>query len=247
MYPRLPPALHTLAAVGGTVFVAELVVMLAMMQLGHGPWPFSALIWDAAILALVTAPPIFFLIRRRLRREYEMRRQAERRAEEAGRLAITDSLTQTLNRRGIKIALLQAIAQSERYRHPLSVALLDIDRFKEVNDNYGHQAGDRVLEKLTRLLADILRAPDSLGRFGGEEFLIVMPETDLDATNVIAERIRRQVRETDFEVDGASIELTVSIGATEFRSGEPLMELFARVDRALYEAKESGRNLVVAR
>jgi diguanylate cyclase (GGDEF)-like protein len=127
------------------------------------------------------------------------------------------------------------------------VALLDIDRFKDVNDTYGHQVGDRVLESLTRLLAETLRAPDSLGRYGGEEFLIVMPETDLDATNVIAERIRKKVRETDFEVGEARIKMTVSIGATKFQGGEDLAELFARVDRALYDAKQSGRNLVVAR
>ena len=180
-------------------------------------------------------------------RAHERRLEAEGEAEKAGRLAITDSLTQVLNRRGIKIELLQAIAQSERYHHPLSAALLDIDRFKKVNDTYGHQAGDRVLERVARLLAETLRAPDNLGRYGGEEFLLVLPETDLDATNLIAERIRRTVRETDFRVDEASIKLTVSIGATEFQSGEPLMELFARVDRALYEAKQSGRNLVVAR
>lgn len=247
MFGKLAPLVRTLIAVGGTVFAAELVIMLVMARLGLVPKSVSTALWDAALLSLISTPPIHFLIRHPLRREYEMRRKAERRAEEAGRLAVTDSLTQVLNRRGIKITLLQAIAQSERYHRPVSLALLDIDRFKEVNDTYGHQAGDRVLEQVARLLAETLRAPDNLGRYGGEEFLLVLPETGLDATHVIAERIRKRVREADFEVDGGTVKLTVSIGATQFQSGEPLTELFARVDRALYEAKESGRNLVVAR
>jgi diguanylate cyclase (GGDEF)-like protein len=247
MFGMLAPLLRTLIAVAATVFAAELVIMSVMIELGYASWSVPMLLWDAALLASLTAPSIYLLIRRPLRREYERRRQAERRAEEAGRLAITDSLTQVLNRRGIKIAVLQAMAQAERYHHALSVALVDIDRFKDVNDRHGHQAGDRVLQRVARLLIETLRAPDSLGRYGGEEFLLVLPETDLEATNVIAERIRGKVRETDFEARGAHIKLTVSIGATQFRTNEALTELFTRVDRALYEAKESGRNLVVAR
>lgn len=247
MFGKVGPVVRTLIAIGATVFVAELAIMFLMAQLGYVSRSVSVVVWDAVLLSLVTAPPIYLWIRHSLKREYERRELAERIAEEAGYLAITDSLTQALNRRGIKIALLQAMAQSERYHHPLSVALLDIDRFKDVNDTYGHQVGDRVLESLTHLLAETLRAPDSLGRYGGEEFLLVMPETDLDATNVIAERIRQRVRETYFEVGEVRIKMTVSIGATQFRSGEALAELFARVDRALYDAKQAGRNLVVAK
>jgi diguanylate cyclase (GGDEF)-like protein len=247
LYGKLAPLVRTLIAVGVTVFVAEILIMLVMVQLGYVARTSSVVLWDALVLAMVTAPPVYFLIRYSLRREHEMRLRAEKKAEEAGHLAITDSLTQVLNRRGIKIALLQAIAQSERYHHALSVALVDIDRFKDVNDTYGHQTGDLVLKRVARLLTETLRAPDSMGRYGGEEFLLVLPETDLEATNVIAERIRRRVRETDFEAGGAHINVTVSIGATQFQNGEALTGLFGRVDRALYEAKQSGRNLVVAR
>jgi len=247
LFARLAPVARTLIGVAGTIFAAELAIMLVMWDLGQIPRALSTVMIDAGLVALLTAPPIYLLIRGTLGREYEKRRAAEGRAERATRLAITDSLTEILNRRGITIRLLQSIAQSERYHRPLSVALLDIDRFKEVNDTHGHPAGDWVLKEVARLLTETLRAPDSLGRYGGEEFLLVLPETDLDATHVITERVRRRVRQTDFDVDGTSIKLTVSVGATQFQTGEPLADLFARVDRALYDAKESGRNLVVAR
>ncbi len=153
MYGKLGPVICTLIASAATVVAAERAIMGVMItQLGHVTRAASLVLLDAALLALITAAPIYFLIRRPLMREHERRRKAEREAEEAGRLAITDSLTQVLNRRGIKIGLLQAMAQSERYQHPLSVAMLDIDRFKQVNDTYGHQAGDRVLQRVARLL-----------------------------------------------------------------------------------------------
>ncbi|MDX1488067.1 MAG: GGDEF domain-containing protein, partial [Acidiferrobacterales bacterium] len=107
-------------------------------------------------------------------------------------------------------------------------------------------AGDRVLEGVAASLVEYLRMPDKVGRYGGEEFLLVFPETDLDQTNKIAERIRAAVSNAEFDVGERKIKLTISIGATLFERGEDLENLLSRADQALYRAKQSGRNLVVA-
>jgi diguanylate cyclase (GGDEF)-like protein len=138
------------------------------------------------------------------------------------------------------------MAHAERYSHPLSVAMVDIDHFKDVNDTYGHKAGDRVLEGVASILVEHLRMPDKVGRYGGEEFLLVFPETGLDQTQKIAERIRAAVSNAEFDVGERKINLTISIGATLFERGEDLEQLLSRADQALYQAKQSGRNLVVA-
>jgi diguanylate cyclase (GGDEF)-like protein len=161
------------------------------------------------------------------------------------RLAVIDPLTKILNRRGITVALLEAMASAERYQHPLSVALVDVDRFKDVNDRFGHEAGDQVLASLTAIIAAGVRESDRVGRYGGEEFLMVFPETPLESSQPILDRIRAQVSEHRFDIGSSAIGVTLSIGVTEFEVGEDHTHLFNRVDKALYEAKEKGRDLVV--
>ncbi|GEM_PF-374927 len=155
-------------------------------------------------------------------------------------LADVDSLTGLYNRRKIEEILRQEIERAKRYGSPLSILLIDVDNFKQINDTYGHQKGDEVLRKMASLIRAEIRATDAVGRFGGEEFLIVLPQTDHQSALRVAERLRRRMAGTDFGVD----RLTVSIGVTSLKGNEDMKTLFARVDRAMYLAKEKGRNRV---
>ncbi len=240
-------AISVVISVVAVIFGVELLVMAALRYLGHAPASASVIVLDAALLALVSSPILYVVVLRPIRREHHIRVLAEQRAAMLGRLAMTDWLTQLLNRHGIEVATLEAMAISERYRRPLTVALLDIDRFKAVNDRHGHDAGDRVLVQLARVLSREIRTPDKVGRYGGEEFLLVFPETPIEAALSLVRRIRRVVSENDFELESGRIELTVSIGVTEFRPGENLRALLSRVDSAMYDAKRSGRNRVESR
>ncbi len=153
-------------------------------------------------------------------------------------LAETDNLTGFYNRRKIEELLRKEIERFRRYKNPLSVLFIDLDNFKKLNDTYGHQKGDEILRGVARLIERELRKTDFVGRFGGEEFLVVLPETDAEGALKVAERIRRSVEKADFGVEG----VTVSIGVTELKEGDTLETLFNRVDRAMYLAKERGKN-----
>jgi diguanylate cyclase (GGDEF)-like protein len=229
-------------------FVTELLIMQALPFFGHDHYDSSSffMLLDAAILALVIAPPIYWLVLNPIHKEYQKRLMAEGQAEEMSRVAITDPLTRIMNRRGITVGLLDAMAQAERYRTPLTIAMADIDHFKEINDTYGHEAGDRVLKDVASLLADALRMPDKVGRYGGEEFLIVLPHTGLAPGRKIVDRIRASVSKWNFDLGTKKVRLTISIGVTQFKPGEDLEQLMAHADKALYDAKKGGRNIVVA-
>jgi diguanylate cyclase (GGDEF)-like protein len=124
--------------------------------------------------------------------------------------------------------------------------MLDIDHFKGINDNYGHAAGDDTLKSLTNLVSGILRQVDLFGRLGGEEFVILMPETSPQAAGEAAERIRQTVADTPVDTSEGRIVFTVSIGVSEFqKQDKDVHDLLARADQALYAAKESGRNRVL--
>jgi diguanylate cyclase (GGDEF)-like protein len=241
-------AARAVLAIVVIAFFVELLIMQSLLYLGyahHDTLLFTIL--DAAILSLVIALPIYWLVLNPIKQEYEKRLKAEDQVEEMTHMAITDSLTSIMNRRGITVGLLDAMAQAERYRMPLTVAMADIDHFKEINDTYGHEAGDRVLKDIAALLADALRMPDKVGRYGGEEFLIVLPHTGLVPGRKIVERIRASVSKTNFDLGAKKARLTISIGVTQFKPGEDLEQLMSQADKALYDAKKGGRNLVVAR
>lgn len=240
-------AARAVLAIVAIVFVAELVVMSLFEYIGQAHHETFVVFLDAVLLALIIAPPIYWLVLTPVRREYEKRLAAESAVENLSKLAITDALTRIMNRRGITVALLDAMAQSERYSAPLCVAMADIDHFKPVNDTHGHAAGDRVLTEIAGIFSDTLRMPDKVGRYGGEEFLIILPHTTLAGGRKIAERLRAAVSRWQFGIDGKKLKLTVSLGITQARKGEDLEQLLARVDQALYAAKSGGRNLVVAR
>lgn len=162
-------------------------------------------------------------------------------------LANIDPLTKSLTRRQF-----MSIAESEfrrftRYHRPLSILVLDADRFKQVNDTYGHHAGDLVLRSLSLVAMEQKRAQDTFGRLGGEEFGLLMPETNLEQALVVAERICRVWEASPVNLDGELIHSTISIGVAEAVStDESLEHLLRRADRMLYKAKDAGRNRVAS-
>ncbi len=165
--------------------------------------------------------------------------------EELERLATIDALTGLYNRRVILRQLGDHIRFSLRYKDELSLIMLDIDHFKQVNDQYGHLVGDTVLEKMASLIQKGTRDTDVAGRYGGEEFLIILPRTNIPSALDVAERIRRYIESAEMYNDyGAVFHVTVSQGMSLYRHGDDERALIARADQALYAAKENGRNRV---
>lgn len=160
--------------------------------------------------------------------------------------AWTDTLTQVANRGHFMEIARQEFARCRRYGHPLSVWMLDVDHFKSINDTYGHQGGDSALQSLVSQSQQALRDWDILGRVGGEEFAVLLPETKTDQALLVAERLRQAIASTLTPVDGGElVHLTVSIGiATAYDEDTDVEALFKRADQALYEAKQTGRDKV---
>lgn len=156
--------------------------------------------------------------------------------EETKRLSLHDPLTGLANRRCMELTLCQSLTVADRYHHPLTVAMLDIDYFKHYNDTHGHAAGDELLAMVAVKLTDTLRTSDLPARYGGEEFLIVLPKIDLAGAKIAAERIR--------QIICAELGITVSIGLAQFRPGTSRDDLVKAADEALYRAKHNGRNRV---
>lgn len=158
-------------------------------------------------------------------------------------LSNKDGLTQLFNRRYVEESLEAEFARARRYQHPLSVILTDIDFFKKVNDVHGHLAGDAVLRVVAKRLADGLRGTDILGRYGGEEFLVVLPETDIKGAHILAERLREAIQAEPIEAEGESLTINISLGVTELRDKTAAYaQLIAESDLGLYQSKENGRN-----
>ena len=233
-----------MVAIVAIVFIAEYAIMLLASSWTNSTPLLNFL--DAAALAFVVAPPIYWLVLKPLQREHEKLLRAESDVAALNRLTITDVLTQIMNRRGITVGLLDAMAQAERYATPLTIAMVDIDFFKKVNDSHGHEAGDKVLKEVASILADALRMPDKVGRYGGEEFLIVFTHTTLAQARKIADRIRASLGKYEFDIGTKKINLTISLGIVQYKKGEDLEQLLSRVDKAMYAAKSGGRNMVVA-
>ncbi|MFO1428081.1 MAG: diguanylate cyclase [Steroidobacteraceae bacterium] len=189
-------------------------------------------------------------LHRRLEREAAALRQSHSQLENLNRqlasAALTDSLTGLPNRRHILDRLKQEWALAQRRDQPLAVIFLDIDHFKRINDERGHEAGDIVLERLARILRRTVRVEDTVGRFGGEEFIVLCPATTATGAARIAERVREQVAVETFTFDGTSFRITASLGvaAVSPAAGADWNEALRRADLALYSAKKSGRNQV---
>jgi two-component system cell cycle response regulator len=163
-------------------------------------------------------------------------------------LSITDGLTKLHNHRYFQDELARAFEESQRYQRPLSLAMIDIDFFKKVNDTYGHAVGDEVLKAISKRYADSVRSTDLVARYGGEEFAVMMPETELDDAVVFAEKIRALVEDTPIETQAGPIQATVSLGVSNvpYTKIHSSKELIVAADKALYRAKRNGRNQVQA-
>lgn len=162
-------------------------------------------------------------------------------------MMITDGLTGIPNKRYFQEALKRELARSQRHKRPLSAAVLDVDFFKKINDKHGHLAGDMVLREICARIKTSIRSDEVFARVGGEEFVVLMPETSLKEAAAFAERIRRIVADAPVEVEGGKIPVTVSVGLshTDGEAGVTAEELIDRADKKLYEAKAGGRNRVV--
>ncbi|MGM0702759.1 MAG: diguanylate cyclase [Pseudomonadota bacterium] len=166
-----------------------------------------------------------------------------RQRELVSRLSLVDDLTGLGNRRYLLETAERLYQQSLRNEHPLSLALLDLDHFKHLNDTWGHPAGDRVLVAFARALQEVTRQADVVARIGGEEFCILMPDTPLEGALDLAERIRQRIAEMNEDVLGVPTSIAVSLGlATGMGSAADFDRLYSRADRALYRAKANGRN-----
>jgi len=162
---------------------------------------------------------------------------------QANELANIDVLTFIPNRRKIIVELQEEVIRSDRYGTPLSISILDIDHFKRVNDTYGHTTGDEALRRVATRLREHIRHPDTIGRYGGEEFLIVLPNSEAKAASEQASRLCKEIRNTHIEVNNHVLSVTISVGIAQFRVGQENWEGFLhRADEALYEAKNNGRD-----
>lgn len=161
--------------------------------------------------------------------------------EKLQRLATIDSLTEIYNRHHINEEITTEISRAERYRDSFALAMIDVDYFKSINDTFGHDIGDNVLRELTQVISQHIRESDRFGRWGGEEFIIILPQLKHKPLLSLAEKLRKAIDTHAFK-DG--IHVSISIGLTLFKGGETKQELVKRVDKALYSAKNSGRNTV---
>ncbi len=175
--------------------------------------------------------------------EIEQRKILE---DELRRLATLDALTGALTRRRFLELFDQELARRNRTNTALSVLMIDLDHFKSINDRFGHATGDLALSHFSAVCKSCLRSPDHLGRMGGEEFAVLLPETNIEDAHVVAERLRRSVAATKITLDdNTHITLTISIGLAECYGYQPPEAILAAADRALYQAKHGGRNRVV--
>ncbi|MDW8405972.1 GGDEF domain-containing protein, partial [Chloroflexus sp.] len=156
--------------------------------------------------------------------------------------AFVDMLTGLANRRRCEQALREAVARNQRYGEVFTICLWDIDHFKQINDTYGHEGGDQVLRRMARLTRDTIRVNDVIGRWGGEEFFLLLPSTQLAEAEQLAERLRRLIMDQMALGDHA---VTASFGLAEYHPSDDQASLLARADAALYAAKSAGRNRVV--
>lgn len=156
-------------------------------------------------------------------------------------LSTTDQLTKLHNRLHLDNVMGKELYAAKRYDHPLSFIIIDVDKFKSVNDTYGHQVGDMVLRDVAQIIKHNVRQSDIAGRWGGEEFVVICPDTDLNGARILAEKLRKAMESHTFDTVGRK---TASFGVSRFRKDDDEKDFFGRADEALYVAKETGRNKV---
>jgi len=187
------------------------------------------------------------------KRVLELEKSLKDANEEITILSITDPLTGCYNRTFMDKEFPKEIKRAIRYKHPISLVMVDIDHFKRVNDTYGHQAGDEVLKEFVRSINRSTRCDvDWVARYGGEEFLVVFPETDFKMAEALAERLRRAISQKTIQIQEEEIRITASFGVSGFTSSHSLKEIsyetmISLADKSLYQAKDDGRNRVIGR
>lgn len=219
-------------------FAAGAIAGLIVEPPGRMPSPWGALVGVPTILGFAIACGV--LARRA--------RTLERHARRCAKAARTDDLTELPNRRMLNHLLEVEVARALRHGYELSCLLVDLDHFKSVNDRLGHLTGDQVLVEVAARLEETIRRDDVVGRWGGEEFLIVLPHTNLLGARRVAEKVRRAIAAEPMKTSAGGWPLTASIGAAELTSLDPKRAevLVQAADQALYEAKSAGRNRVAA-
>ncbi|MES0489096.1 MAG: GGDEF domain-containing protein [Leptospirales bacterium] len=229
----LPPISFFLLNLNTGLFLNILFIFLFGGLLGYKTNYFSDQPQDAItiITTYLTISSVAYFMERYRRKIVERLRVSSH----------TDFLTGIGNRRHFQLNLKRQISVAQSQKRPFSLMILDADHFKEVNDTYGHPAGDKILIDLVTLIKTILRSEDGFFRVGGEEFAVIFPETSIDEAQVIAEKVRSEVAGHIFE---HNITITISIGLAEYVDGAQQEDLFQAADRALYQAKKSGRNRV---
>lgn len=233
------------------VFALVGVAAALLPNLGRLEIP-SDTVWEAALSWLTVAFALGrFLIstsRMNLPREHLQRRQSELRDsyQRVEQLAVRDELTGVYNRRGLIGCLEEERERSNQTGGTFSIVVFDLDHFKSVNDTYGHVVGDHLLSEFAARLHERLRTVDVLGRYGGEEFVVMLMGARLAGATRIAERLREYIAQSKWDDLVPGLALTISGGVAEYRPGEPLEALLDRADQALYEAKRGGRNRIIS-
>lgn len=258
---NITPYLAVCLIVGAAFLIRPLYAFLLFtaafvafcLAFGHGAGPavalsnrVNALTASALGFGLSIAMWRHFLVESVQRRQIEAQsRELERMNRELQNMAFTDSLTGLPNRRTFDQAISRELAAIARGGAPAGIIEFDLDHFKEVNDTFGHFAGDEVLRQAARLVSDSIRKSDLFARYGGEEFILMLPETPLAGARQVAEKLRERIENSAFSVEGREIRITASFGVAQLDTS-PAESCYRMVDRALYRAKQKGRNRVEA-
>lgn len=230
-------------------FLSALIVLTGLSSAGFHQTTIASILLASVTIGVVTGGLVYWLLLSRQVRESgagSVSGDVPKSFAVSEETTITDPLTGIMNRHGITISVLDAMSLGERYGHPLSVALLDIDHLRNLNVEHGQHFGDQVLATVAGIIADSLRMPDKVGRFSGQQFLIVLPHTDIDDARAIAERTRSLIADYDFDAGGQRVKLTSSIGVTQYLQNEDLESLLTRAGDGINSAREGGRNKVAA-
>jgi diguanylate cyclase (GGDEF)-like protein len=229
-----------------TIYLGALVAFLLVLDTSALPRNLIYGIYVDAIAALLMGILVSVTVWHQYARTVLIRRELSDKNTQLEFLASYDALTGLLNRREfIRLAQME-LDRAARYSTNTGVVILDLDRFKDVNDKYGHPAGDAVLQRAAKILTDGVRVSDLVGRLGGEEFIILMPQTGQDGAVALAEKLRQRLSTESVEVHGPAVTITASFGVSTLSSNQTARfeELYLAADRALYRAKELGRNRV---
>jgi len=218
--------------------------------------PFWQKIWFKLLIIIIVLFLIYIIYRIKVftikKKNQELVELVEKRTQKIieknkalEKMSRTDKLTNLPNRRHILEKIKDEIARQKRYQNPFSIIMGDIDHFKNINDNYGHKIGDQVLEKVASLIKEEKREGDFAARWGGEEFLILLPETNIEEAYLTTERIRKEIRNMEYEANNERLKITLTFGITEYDLELSIEENINRADKALYQGKKQGRNCSV--